>query len=323
MSHLRSYRSIGIISRPAGAAVAALKARAAAWDIPLVETPEQLSMTVSGCELRLTPLPDSVTVHLTAPERRLIGNLRDSATELFAEIGLDISWDHVDTGELAPGLSLMQVERVSTLGPNFLRVRLAGADAARFADGGLHFRLLLPPAGRAAVWPRVTASGRVGWPDGEDRLHKPVYTVSALGDGWLDFDIFRHDGSPTCDWALADPVGQTIAIMGPGGGSCPDADRIWLFGDETALPAIRRILSRSHRQVSAAISCAPEDLGSLRSDPRICRTDDLVDQLVATQFDADDFIWFAANAEQAGKARQHLLQAGQSKRNFLVAAYWS
>ena len=86
MSDLRSFRSGGVIPQPSGAAVAALKARAAAWEVPLIESPDRLSLLVWDCELRLMPLPDSLRIDLSGPEQRLVGNLRESATELFAEV---------------------------------------------------------------------------------------------------------------------------------------------------------------------------------------------------------------------------------------------
>lgn len=323
MSHLRTYRSTGTVCRPAGAAVAALKARAAAWDVPLTETGDYLSISVWGCELRLTPQPDSMTIDLAAPEQRLIGSLRDSASELFAEIGLDIAWDHVNTGELAPGLSLMRVQDVSHISRNFIRVRLTGSDAARFAHGGYHFRLLLAAPGRQPIWPRVASSGRVAWPNGEDALHRPVFTVSDLGPDWVAFDIFRHADSPTMDWVLKNPIGETVGIMGPGGGGCPDGDRLHLFGDQTALPAMTRILAESHGNVTAHIACAPHDLTGLSGDPRVSRTDDLIGRLSDTRLAKDEFVWFAAHADLARAARRHLLDAGLTKRDFLVASYWS
>lgn len=322
MSHLRSHRNFGIISMASGAAAAALKARAAAWEVPLVETAEAVSLFVWGCELRLVPGGDHVRIELTAPEARLIGNLQDSATELFADAGLHVHWDRVDAGALAPGLSLMRVQSVMGRSPGFIRVRLAGPDAVRFGRGSLHFRLLLPPAGRAAVWPRIGASGRTEWPDGADALHRPVYTVADQQGDWLDFDIFRHAGSPTCDWASSGPEGATVGVIGPGGGWCPDAERLHLFGDETALPAIARMLDLAGGEVTAHVRAGYPDLGPLAADPRVSRCDDLMAALAALDLGPGAFVWFAGEAGQARQARQHLLARGMDRKAFTAAAYW-
>ena len=331
MIRTKQHLAVGSIGQRSGAAVAALKARALAWDVPLRETPEGLSLSVWGSELRMIPEPQGWRIELAAPEPRLIGTLRDSATELFAEIGLNVAWDHVDVGALAPGLSLMRVVSVMPLTPGFLRMRVAAEDAgdipgddpARFAHGSLHFRLLLPQPGRAPVWPRVGANGRTIWPEGNDALHRPVYTVAAQAGNWLDFDIFRHAGSPTCDWALAEPVGDQVGILGPGGGWCPAARRLHLFGDETALPAIARMLALAQGEVRATLTCTREDLGVLAADARVSRSDDLLAALRGMAPAGEhDHIWFAASAEQARLARQHLLGLGIPRKNFTAAAYW-
>ncbi|MCZ0961347.1 siderophore-interacting protein [Paracoccus benzoatiresistens] len=322
MSLLRSHRNSGTIPQASGAAAAALKARAAAWEVPLVETPEALSLFVWGCELRLVPDSDAVRIELSAPEARLIGSLQDSATELFAEAGLEVSWDRVDAGALAPGLSLMRVVSAKQRSPGFIRVRLSGPDAARFGIGSLHFRLLLPPAGRAPVWPRIGATGRTEWPGGADALHRPVYTVADQGGDWLDFDIYRHDGSPTCDWALSGPEGAEVGIIGPGGGWCPEAGRLHLLGDETALPAITRMLELAGGKATAHVRAAWPDMGPLAADPRVTRCDDLLAALAGLDLAPGAFVWFAGEAGQARQARQHLLARGVDRKAFTAAAYW-
>ena len=323
MSQLKTFRSTGVISQRSGAAVAALKARAAAWEVPLVEADGQISMFVWDCELRLRMEPDCLRIDLSGPEARLIGILRDSASELFEDVGLPPQWDNLDIGALTPGLSLMHVESVTERTPGFIRVTVSGRDAARFAEHSLHFRLLLPPSGRAPIWPRTAASGRTVWPDGENALHRPVYTVAAQSGDLLEFDIFRHRNSPTCDWALSKPVGRQVGILGPGGGWCPSAKRIWLFGDETALPAMARILALAEGEAFASVSASYEDLAELAEDSRVTRVGDLLAALRNhPQFEADDFVWFAGPADQAREARKYLTSLGLAKKNFTAAAYW-
>lgn len=323
MSHSRTHRSTGIVAQSSGAAVAALKLRAAEWELPVEETPGRLSFFVWGCELRLTIEADHSRIDLSGPEARFIGSLRDTATEVLESEGLQISWDNLDVGALAPGLSLMRVVSVRDISPGFIRVRVRGNDAARFATGNLHFRLLLPPSGRVPVWPRVAETGRTVWPDGADAMHRPVYTVAKQSDDWVDFDIFRHENSPTCNWALSNPVGSEVGLLGPGGGWCPDANRIWLYGDETAQPAIARILELARGEAQVTISSCSEDLGGLAQDARITRHNDLLAALLGNdQIATDDYVWFAGSAEQAKGARKYLLERGHSKKNFLAAAYW-
>ncbi|MEE2861569.1 MAG: hypothetical protein VYB46_12255 [Pseudomonadota bacterium] len=64
----------------------------------------------------------------------------------------------------------------------------------------------------------MAQTGRTVWREGRDAMHRPFYTVAAHGTDWIDFDIFRHAGSPTCMGAEAGPVGHPVGVLGPGGG---------------------------------------------------------------------------------------------------------
>ncbi|WP_062563134.1 siderophore-interacting protein [Paracoccus aminovorans] len=324
MFPIRPYRSIGTLGPASGAVAAALKARAAAWELELVETPDSLTLLVWGCAMTLFTDGHGARLELDAPEKRLIGTLQDTAATLLDELGVTVDWDRVDAGALAPGLALMRVVSVASRTPGFIRVRLAGEEAGRFGTGALHFRLLLPPEGRAPQWPRVAPNGRTVWPEGADAPHRAVYTTAAQQDDWLEFDIFRHAGSPTCDWADRARPGDPVGIIGPGGGGIPNAARLWLFGDETALPAIARILTEAPGRVSASLCCRPEDMGALAQDPRVTRCDDLLAALDAADLAGapDRHIWFAGPAEAARAARQRLLARACDKREFIAAAYW-
>lgn len=317
------YRTTGRIAHDAEAALAAVRRRAEQWDIPLDEGPDGLSFRIWNSLARLKRRDADAAVELGAPEERLLRTLQGALAELLEEHGLTVEWEEVAAGALAPGLSLMTVASVTPLSPGFIRVRLAGPEAARFAAGGLHFRLLQPPHGRPPRWPRISASGRTVWPEGEDALHRPVYTTVAQADDWLDFDIFRHAGSPTCDWADRDPVGETVGVMGPGGGMCPEGSPLVLFGDQTALPAIRRMLALAAGEVTAFVQAAPADMDDLSGDRRVRPVEDLLAALEAAETPAGGHVWFAAHAEAARAARGRLIARGLSKRDFTAAAYWS
>ena len=318
-----TFANQGRIDADGPKAIEALRVRAAEWDVPLVAEGEELHFHVWGSEAVLRPQGGAVTVALTSPEERLLKTLQGSLTELFDEHGIRIVWQDVDEGALAPGLSLMRVVSVSRRSPGFLRVRLEGHDAARLGSGSLHFRLLLPPKGRPARWPRIAATGRTIWPDGEDAIHRPVYTTAAQQGDWLDFDIFRHVGSPTSDWAESDPVGQTVGVMGPGGGWCPEGSPLYLFGDQTALPAICRMLALAGGDVKAFVCAAECDLCELAGDCRVTVVSDLVEALEATETPGGAHVWFAGHADAARAARARLTARGFGKRDFTAAAYWS
>ena len=82
----RSHRSRGRIAHRSGAAAVALKARAAAWDLPLVETDEGLCLFLWNCELRLTPEGAGLRIDLAAPDQRMLAR---SARRMLRDRGLD------------------------------------------------------------------------------------------------------------------------------------------------------------------------------------------------------------------------------------------
>jgi NADPH-dependent ferric siderophore reductase len=137
------------------------------------------------------------------------------------------------------------------------RVRFAASDLGRFAQGGLHVRLLLPPRGKKPVWPSVGADGLLVWPSGEDALVVRVYTIRAIdvAAGWVDVDFVLHPGgeTPAATFAENAKAGDVIGMIGPGGGDVPEAENLLLLGDETALPAIGRILDRLAPSIRAEV----------------------------------------------------------------------
>ncbi|MGF9565521.1 siderophore-interacting protein [Neorhizobium sp. JUb45] len=318
-----TYKTEGRIVTNGAAALEALKARATLWDMTLEDDGVSTSLCVWNSRASLCLEGEGGTFKLTSPEERLLRTLQDSVTEMLEGSGLSIQWDKVDEGALAPGLSLMTVVSVSRRSPGYLRVRLEGSDAARFATGSLHFRILIGPRGRAPIWPRTAANGRTVWPEGEDALHKPVYTTIAAEDNWLEFDIFRHQGSPTSDWAESNPVGETVGLMGPGGGGCPEASELLLFGDETAMPAISRMLAVAPGKVKAYLQVSKENLCELASDDRVVPVDNLVEALECCETPSTCHVWFAGHCDAAKAARTCLLARGFGKRDFTAVSYWS
>ncbi|SFB27504.1 NADPH-dependent ferric siderophore reductase, contains FAD-binding and SIP domains [Rhizobium sp. NFR07] len=317
------HQTKGRITRDNGAAIDALKKRALEWDVPLTEEAKGFCFHVWNSKATLIPDEMGVSIEISSPEQRLLQTLQGSLTELFEECLLCPKWDEVAEGALAPGMSLMQVVAVTKRSEGFTRVRLEGHDAERFGTGSYHFRLLIPRKGRPPCWPRIAASGRTVWPEGDDALNRPCYTTVAYGENWLEFDIFRHDGSPTSDWAAEEPVGRTVGIIGPGGGACPENDNLVLFGDETAMPAIIRMLQEAPGNVRAFLQVRREDLCELAADARVSLVEDMGKALEEAEIADGAYVWFAGHADKAKAARAHLIARGVAKKDFTAAAYWS
>jgi NADPH-dependent ferric siderophore reductase len=170
-----------------------------------------------------------------------------------------ISW----TGDGAAGSPLpyfreMHVVSATNVTPRMRRVRLRGPDLARFSTGGMHVRLLFPPrAGVAPQWPVTGEDGRPLWPKGEDRPVMRIYTIRSIDveRGEIDIDFVLHDGddTPGSTWAQRARPGDIVGAMGPAGGELPEADWYLLAGDETALPAIGRILAELPAECRATV----------------------------------------------------------------------
>lgn len=318
------FRTTGLVSNLAPSAVAGLRAHAEEWGVPVTEEGAAVRLDLWGALALLTPTEDGYGIELSAHEELFLRALQDAIAEAFVQHGAEILWTDVAEGALAPGLALMRVASVSPRSPGFFRVRVEGPEAPRFAaEHGLHFRLLLPPKDRAPIWPRVGPTGRVVWPKGEDKIHAPAYTTADQGEDWLEFEVFRHAGSPTCAWFDKAPLGRSLGILGPNGGLRPEGDPLLLFGDETALPAVARILSLTNSEARAWVSCAdPEDLGPLAQDPRVLRRPDLLAALEEAETPKGSHVWFAAETRLARSARAHLVERGLAKTAFTAAGYW-
>ncbi|MBM3605632.1 MAG: siderophore-interacting protein [Alphaproteobacteria bacterium] len=161
--------------------------------------------------------------------------------------GLALDWSRLDReGAPPPNFSLARLAGVSRLAGAFLRLRIEGPDLDRFARQLIHFRLVIQPnTRRAPVWPAIGARGQVIWPKGADALHRPVYTVRAIdaGQGWMEADVFLHPGGRAARFARQAPANAPIGLTGPGGGGIPQASRLLIGGDETAYPALARIIA--------------------------------------------------------------------------------
>lgn len=167
------------------------------------------------------------------------------AEHLGSTAGIRWRGDGVDAGTPV-FFRKLQVLSSTRISRHMRRVRFTGDDLGRFAHGGMHIRLLLPPKGRPPVWPRMGPDGLVVWPSGADALTVRVYTIRAIdvAGGWLDVDFVLHPGghTPAATFAEKARPGDVVGMFGPGGGGVPEAPNLLLVGDDTALPAIGRIL---------------------------------------------------------------------------------
>lgn len=314
------------ITLPAEAAASALRRHLAFYEIECEEIAGGLRATVWGGTLRLLWGDGGVRVIAEAPDMTMLFALQEGVAHALDHEGGTAVWEQVTEGALAPNLSLVQVESVTQISPGYRRIRVVG-DVARFEANGLHFRVLIPPDGVAPEWPRLDANGRARWPEGAAELHRPAFTTRAMGDGWLDFDVFLHEGARTTEWSKT-AQGKTVGLIGPGGGWLMDEPWVALFGDETALPAIARMLEGLPREAQgcAYLKVAECDMQDMAHPPgvRLARTDDLLSALLRTEApEGPRRFWFAAEKSEATRARELMKAKGLAKTEMVAAGYWS
>ncbi|MBD8689877.1 MULTISPECIES: siderophore-interacting protein [unclassified Rhizobium] len=245
-------------------------------------------------------------------------------------------WSLSRPGIAPPNLTFTTVESCDRIYPSYYRLRLSGPSLERFSRDGLHFRLLFPPESHLGQWPFLAESGRVEWPGGISHWHRPVYTTRTvdLERGTLDFDVFAHDGGRVTRWCSTLSAGAEVAIMGPGGEWLTSERWIAFFGDETALPAIARILQDLAPETEGIATILTSDAGDkqdlhtksnvsirwlVRGDG-IC----LIHELKRLQIpDNDRLVWFAGERSEVNQAREILGSLGLRKDEIRAASYWT
>ncbi len=320
------------------AAVTAFRAVAEQWEMPARAEGTALHITLPTGTISVLPgTGNGTALTLSCPDSGGLQGLRDALDEMMAHHGLAHRWDTARAGARPANLSLARVASVRRLSPSFSRVVLEGPELRRLADGGLYVRLLFGPEG--ADWPATDAGGVTRWPGGAAAWHRPVYTLRAVEQApdtaRVTIDVFRHEGGRTTAWTDRVQPGEDIALTGPGGHGIPEPTAwLGLVGDETAVPAIARILAEVPADTRGeAILLAP-DPGDMEDLPRpdgvslrwIGRDAGIgpVEALKGLQIPRSDrHILFAAEKSEALAARDWLRQQGLGRGECLAATYWS
>jgi NADPH-dependent ferric siderophore reductase len=150
----------------------------------------------------------------------------------------------VTAPDLRP-VDVLTVAAVTQVTPSVRRVLLSGTEAA-VAAAGPTVNVLVPRVGDSAPrWPHVARDGRIVWPDGAHGVSLRSYTARRQDPaaGEVEMDFVLHGDGPAAAWAGAAEAGALLGVAG--GGALGDRPAGWLLlaGDETALPAISRILA--------------------------------------------------------------------------------
>ena len=170
-------------------------------------------------------------------------------------------------------LARAEVRRVERVSPNFVRVTFGGHELDEFATPGSVFdariKLIFPPA--SGILPPLERDAPDWWasylavPEGERGTMRTysirdVRVTDAGTEVDIDFVLHLAPGltGPASLWASRATAGQELILIGPrrglvaGGGTeyrPGDAPSVVLVGDETAAPAIARILEDAPRDL--------------------------------------------------------------------------
>ena len=184
----------------------------------------------------------------------------------------------------------------------------------------------------------------IEWEEPDLRPLMRKYTVRSLdlAAGTLDIDFVLHeDAGPGSDFAARAVAGDLVGVVGPGGGGLAAADWYLFAGDETALPAIARMLealpaeARGHAFLEVADAAEVQPLAAppgiavawlLRDGKAAGTTTLLIDAVRATAFPAEGervYLWAGCEFEAFRAIRAFARQEKRlSNSQHLVVSYW-
>lgn len=318
----------GVLRDPTGRILEQLRRDARAHGLALDEPAEGLFVETTYGDIAVRREGDTLKLALTAPRPENLTVLRETVyRHLGAEVEID--WTGVRCGR-PENLHVLEVADVTQVSPAFLRLHLRG-DTRALRGGGYHVRLISPAPG-VDRWPQVDLGGRLVWPDAMPLPHRPVYTLLGCSEERAHIDVFRHSAGRALPWIEGLRPGDPVGVMGPGGGGLPKARVLSLWGDETAMPAILRILQELPADTSASatllVPCAA-DIRPLVSDrfeiTWLLRNEraSLTKALEARPpAGLDTYLWFAADQRSAQAARALADARRWDRARRYISAFW-
>ena len=142
-------------------------------------------------------------------------------------------------------VDVLTVVAVEDVTPSVRRVLLSGG-ADSVAAAGPTVNLLVPRIGDAEPrWPRIQRDGRIVWPEGSHGIALRSYTARRQDPaaGEIEIDFVLHGDGPAAAWAMAAQPGALLGVAGAASLAERPAGWVLMAGDETALPAIARLLA--------------------------------------------------------------------------------
>lgn len=253
-----------------------------------------------------------------------------------------LGWSSVNAPEGPRPVDVLTVSAVTTVTPAVRRITLTAAPEV-VAAAGPTLSLLVPRVGdRAPEWPQVARDGRIVWPQGSHGVSMRRYTAQRQDPaaGELDIDFVLHGDGPAAAWAAATRPGEVLGVASAAPLGEAPAGWLLLAGDETALPAIRRILATAApdtRGVALVEVAGPEEEQPLPAPPAVevrwlhragaepGRSTLLVDAVAALDRPAGDdlFAWVGAESAAVRAVRADLRgRWGLRRTQHHAIGYW-
>lgn len=236
----------------------------------------------------------------------------------------------------------LQVQRIDTVSPHFLRICFAGDTLGDFVSASFddHAKLMLPAdPGQPLVLPQPGLDG-LALPPGAEKPLMRDYTPRQFDRdaGTLDIEFVLHGDGVASRWAVAARPGDEVGLGGPRGSFIVPTGFDWhlLVGDETALPAIARRLEElpeTAQAITVIETQDPTDRRALASRARLQThwvqtgaTDALAQAVAALTLPAGEgFAWAGGEAASMVAVRQALVDPaghGLDKSRVRASAYW-
>lgn len=246
----------------------------------------------------------------------------------------------------------LHVARIEDFGV-FRRLTLSGEQLSGFTtqDGIVvpplrsegfddHVKVIVPETRDQAVAPPRQVEGHLDWSGsspGKD--YTPVRVDHQAAE--IDLEFVRHDGGVASDWAERVTVGDPAWIAGPKSSSLAPEGFDWLLigGDETALPAISRLLAELPAYTAAQVfievdgTADERALGQpegvevtwLHRDGAAAGSTTLLEDAItsAPWWPGDVYVWLAGESQSLRPLRAHLKNDRALPRDCLeVTGYW-
>jgi NADPH-dependent ferric siderophore reductase len=139
------------------------------------------------------------------------------------------------------------VVSVSRIAPRLVSVLVRGDELGAFADAAptSHLKVFLPAPGQdEPLLPEFLPEGQAIPDDARPSVRTYTPRRFDAATGTLEIQFVLHGAGPASDWAERVSAGDKLAVAGPGGRFVMDAgaERWWIAGDESAIPAVATLL---------------------------------------------------------------------------------